>query len=268
LVDYAFYRDGPFEAAVNYSFFQTLHSNDGLNDFNIQSHLPGVSGFYRGVVAEIPFQIAAQYTYNYIFLKNDGFMSSQNPTLTVSLVPPSFSLPLLGTVGNLTSGISRWQRKKFFREPTDDFRFRGEERDAYNTMFGVVHSFRFAQDKHILRVGYQYDNESAAGTSFSYNGNRVQAGVLSTLPFADMIFRYDYDIHFRDYKNTQTFFLDEDGALSKRVDTQQIHSAQLVYPFNEQWSLTAQYQYVFNKSNVPLYNYKQNVFTGLVTWTY
>ena len=39
--NYAFYRDGPFEATVNYAFLQTLNLNDDLDDFNIQSHLPG-----------------------------------------------------------------------------------------------------------------------------------------------------------------------------------------------------------------------------------
>ncbi len=269
VADYSVYRDGPLEATVNYAFLQTANLNDGLNAFNIQSHVPGISGFYRGTATEIPFQLAAQYTYNYTLLKDAGFMSAHSPTLTASIVPPSFSLPLLGTVGNLTSAISRWQKKEFFREPVAvDSRFSGEQRDAYNVMFGLVHAFRFAQDKHIVRFGYQHDDESAAGSSFSYSGNRAQAGLQSTLPFADMIFRYDYDIHFRDYKNDQTLFKDFSGQLSRRLDTQQTHMAQLIYPFNEHWSVAAQYQHVFNKSNVPLYDYVQNVYTGLVTWTY
>ena len=269
VANYSFYRDGPFEAAVNYAFLQTANLNDGLNTFNIQSHVPGISGFYRGAVAEIPFQIAAQYTYNYIFLKDAGFMSAHSPTLTASTVPPSFTLPLLGTVGNLTSVITRWQKKEFYREPVAlDPRFASEQRDAYNTMFGFVHAFRFAQDKHIVRFGYQYDNEDAAGSAFSYKGHRGQAGLQSMLPIADLIFRYDYDIHFRDYKNSQSLFRDFSGQLSNREDTQQTHSAQLVYPFSDHWSITAQYQRVFNKSNVPLYDYVQNVWTGLLTWTY
>jgi DNA-binding SARP family transcriptional activator len=269
VADYSFYRDGPLEATVNYAFLQTANLNDGLNTFNIQSHVPGISGFYRGAVAEVPFQIAAQYTYSYIFLKDAGFTSAHSPTLTASIVPPSFTLPLLGTVGNLTSVITRWQKKEFYREPVaSDPRFAGEQRDAYNTMFGFVHAFRFAQDKHIVRFGYQYDNEDAAGSAFSYKGNRVQAGLQSTLPIADLIFRYDYDIHFRDYKNSQSLFRDFSGQFSKREDTQQTHSAQLVYPFSDHWSVTAQYQRIFNKSNVPLYDYVQNVYTGLLTWTY
>jgi tetratricopeptide (TPR) repeat protein len=269
VADYSFYRDGPLEATVNYAFLQTANLNDGLNTFNVQSHVPGISGFYRGAVAEIPFQIAAQYTYSYIFLKDAGFTSAHSPTLTASIVPPSFTLPWLGTVGSLTSVITRWQKKDFFREPVArDPRFASEQRDAYNTMFGFVHAFRFVQDKYIVRFGYQYDDESAAGTAFSYNGHRGQAGLQSTLPIANLIFRYDYDIHFRDYKNTQSLFRDFSGQLSAREDTQQTHSAQLVYPFSDHWSITAQYQRVFNKSNVPLYDYVQNVYTGLLTWTY
>lgn len=269
VANYAFFREGPFEATVNYSFLQTLNLKNNLDEFNIQSHLPGVSGFYRGVVGSLPFQIGAQYTYNYIFLKDAGFTSSHSPTLTVSIVPPSFSLLGLGTVGNLTSVIGRWQKKDFFREPVDtDFRFASEQRDAYNNMFGAVHAFRFAEDKHILRMGYQYDNESATGTAFSYKGHRLQAGVQTTLPFAGLIVRYDYDRYLRDYKNSQTLFLDDDGQFSRRDDTQQTHTAQLVFPFAEHWSVTAQYQRVLNKSNIPLYDYKQNVITGLLTWAY
>jgi tetratricopeptide (TPR) repeat protein len=269
IADYSFYRNGPLETTVSYAFLQTANLNDGLNSFNIQSHVPGISGFYRGAVAEVPFQIAAQYTYSYIFLKDAGFTSAHSPTLTASIVPPAFTLPLLGTVGNLTSVITRWQKKDFFREPVArDPRFSSEQRDAYNTMFGFVHAFRFAQDKHIVRFGYQYDNEDATGSAFSYQGNRGQAGLQSALPLAGLIFRYDYDIHFRDYKNSQTNFRNFSGQLSPREDTQQTHSAQLVYPISDHWSVTAQYQRVFNKSNVPLYDYVQNVYTGLLTWTY
>lgn len=278
---YSFLRHGPFEAMVNYSFLQTLNFTDGLSayhrtlnfeglsTFNIQSHLPGIGAFYRGTLANIPFQLAAQYTYNYIFLNETGFTSSHSPTGTVSVVPPSFTLPLLGRVDNLTSAITRWQKKDFFNERLgDDPRFPGEQRDAYNLMFGFAHAFRFAQDRHIIRFGYQWDNESSAGAAFSYKGHRGQAGVQTTLPVGGLIARYDYDIHFRDYKNSQLTFRDFDGQLSARVDTQQTHSAQLIYPISNHWSVTAQYQRVQNKSNVPLYDYVQNVWTGLVTWTY
>ena len=69
-------------------------------------------------------------------------------------------------------------------------------------------------------------------------------------------------------KRIQPLFKDFAGQLSARVDTQQTHSAQLIYPITNHWSVSAQYQRVQNKSNIPLYDYVQNVWTGLVTWTY
>lgn len=266
---YSFLRHGPFEAMANYSFLQTLNFNDGLSAFNIQSHLPGIGAFYRGTLANLPFQLAAQYTYSYIFLRDAGFTSAHSPTGTASIVLPSFTLPLVGRVDNLTSAITRWQKKDFFREPVaNDIRFAGEQRDAYNLMFGFAHAFRFSQDRHLIRFGYQWDNESSAGAAFAYTGHRSQAGVQTTLPMGGLIARYDYDIHFRDYKNIQPNFTDFAGQLSARVDTQQTHSAQLIYPITDHWSVSAQYQRVQNKSNIPLYDYVQNIWTGLVTWTY
>jgi tetratricopeptide (TPR) repeat protein len=263
--DYAFFRQGGFEGDVSYSFLQTVNTNSAVNDFNMQSHLPGLSGFYRSTIAELPFQLGAQYTYNYIFLGGAGFMSTHSPTLTATIVPPSF-----GSVGNLTSVITRWQKKEFYREPADgtDLRFSSEGRDGYNVMAGLIHAFRFAQDKHILRFGFQYDDESTAGGSFSYKGYRGQAGLQYTLPIADLIFRYDYDIHFRNYKNVQAFFTDFSGALVKREDTQHTHLVQLIYPITQHWSVTAQYQGMLNKSNIPVYDFRQNVWTGLITWIY
>jgi hypothetical protein len=196
-------------------------------------------------------------------------MSAHSPTVTASVVPPSFTMPGLGIVGNLTNLITRWQDKSFFREPVaSDPRFASEQRDAFNVMIGLVHAFRLAQDKHIVRFGYQHDNETAAGTSFSYRGNRGQVGLQSVLPVADLTFRYDYDIHFRDYKYAQTLFTDFAGQLVHRQDVQQTQTAQLIYPLATHWSITAQYQHIRNKSNIPVYDYVQNVWTGLVTWTY
>ena len=74
--DYSFYRDGPMEATATYSFFQTANTSNGLNQFNIQDHQAGLSGFYRGTtVNNMPFQLALQYTYDYLFLDSRGFLT-------------------------------------------------------------------------------------------------------------------------------------------------------------------------------------------------
>jgi thioredoxin-like negative regulator of GroEL len=269
LLDYAFYRNGPMEATATYSFFQTLNFNANLDKFNIQNHLVGLGSFYRGVAHDIPYQMALQYTYDYLFLDMDGFLSRQTPTLSGTLVPPTFTAPLVGSVANLTNLLLRYQVKSFFNEiGDDDSRFQSENRDAYNIMTGFVHTFRFAQDKYLLRVGYQYDNEAAEGVAFSYRGNRFVTGFQATLPWGNIILRHDYDVHWRDYKNDQVNFTNDNGNFVPRNDTQQTHLVQLIKPLPYNLTFTAQYQRIDNDSNVPVYDYTKNVFTGLMTWSY
>jgi len=268
--DYSFLQKGPFEATATYSFLQTIHG-EGMNEFNIQSHLVGLSGFYRGVIANVPFQLGAQYTYDYLFLDMDGFLSRHTPTFSATVIEPTFTLPGIGVVGNLTTALYRYQYKEFFEDDiVNDPRFAGERRDGYNNMLGVIHAFRLAGDNLILRIGYQYDNESTKGSAFSYGGNRLLTGGQLQIPWGDMSLRYDYDVHWRDYKNRQTTatITDRDGRLVRRNDTQQTHLVQLTKPLPHNFSLTFQYQGIRNESDVPLYDYTKNVWTMLVNWTY
>ncbi|OLB68608.1 MAG: hypothetical protein AUH96_06675 [Nitrospirae bacterium 13_2_20CM_2_61_4] len=269
LADYSFIRQGPFEATVSYSFLQTVNLNDGLSKFNIQDHLGGLAGFYRGTVAELPYQLALQYTYDYLLLDQDAFLARHTPTFSATLVEPTVSVPGLGTFGNLTTALVRYQVKEFFREPGgSDIRFASEQRDALNTMVGVLHVFRFAQDRYLVRIGYQYDNENAKGVSFSYTGNRLQTGAQATLPWGDTQLRYDYDVHWQKYKNAQTLFVNDDGVLSARDDVVQTHLAQITKPLLQNLTLTAQYQRIRDDSNIPVYDYTKNVFSLILTWAY
>ena len=135
-------------------------------------------------------------------------------------------------------------------------------------MAGFLHAFRLYNDNLILRLGYQYDNESAKGTAFSYRGNRFLTGGQLALPVGDMVLRYDYDIHWRDYKNNQVTFTDRAGVFAARDDTQHTHLIQLIKPLPWNLKITGQVQLVRNRSSIPIYDYTKNVFTGLVTWTY
>lgn len=269
--DYSFLRQGPFEAVATYSFFQTLYTENNLSKFNIQDHQVGISGFYRGVFADIPYQLGLQYTYDYLFLDMDGFLARHTPTTTATFVGPTFSLPYIGVVGNLTTLLYRYQYQTFFREVGDnDPRFSGDLRDGYNNTLGFIHAFRLVNDKLLLRIGYQYDNESTKGAAFSYEGNRLLTGGQYQIPWGKMTLRYDYDIHWRNYKNYQTnpLLTDREGFLVKRDDIQQTHLVQLTKPLPNNFSITAQYQGIRNQSRIPLYDYTKNVWTLIVSWVY
>ena len=136
-------------------------------------------------------------------------------------------------------------------------------------MLGALHVFRFAQDRVLLRAGYQYDNEATKGTSFSYLGHRIQGGTQITLPWGDLNIRYDYDMHFRKYSGPQALFVDNTGAQGQqRDDIETSHLLQVTKPLPNNFAVTAQLQHIHNNSNIPVYNYTKTVGTMLVTWSY
>ena len=267
--DYAWYRNGPIESTVTYSYYQTVNTNGGVGRFNIQDHLGALSGVYRGTIGTMPYEIGGQYSYDYMLLDSTGFLSRHSFTLPATLVTPAATLPVLGRMENLTTVLYRYQRKEFFAEPGNtDIRFAPESRDAFNNMVGFLHAFRFRQDRYIARIGYQHDTEAASGSSFSYSGNRLQLGGQTTLPWYEINIRLDYEVHWRSYNHAQVLFLDETGGLSERRDTEQDIFFQIAKPLPLNLTLAFQYQGVLNSSNVPVYNYSKNVFTTLVTWAY
>jgi tetratricopeptide (TPR) repeat protein len=267
--DYAWYRRGPVEATATYSLYQTVNTASGVSAFNIQDHLGGLSGVYRGVIGKTPYELGAQYAYNYMFLDLNGFLSRNSFTFPIAVVAPNFTAPGLGSVGNLTTLLYRYQIKEFFREPADnDPRFAADSRDAYDNMFGLLHIFRFAQDRYLFRLGYQYDNEAAAGSAFTYAGNRLQLGGDVTLPWQKLSLRLQYDVHWRAYLYPQVLFLNDDGILSQRYDVEQDIFVQLSRPLPHGLTAALQYQGIRNSSNIPVYDYTKNVFILLLTWIY
>jgi tetratricopeptide (TPR) repeat protein len=271
LFDYAWLRHGPFESTINYQFFQTLNFNDDLSRLNTQDHIVGTGAYYRGTVLENPYQVGLEYSFDYLLLDNVAFLSRHNPSLSFLLVEPSFKLPLLGSVGNLTSGIFRYQIKTFYNEPANnDPRFFGPEvRDGFNTMVGFSHVFRLFNDAHFVRFGYQYDNENTDGSNFTYRGNKFLTGGQISLPIPTFRLRYSLDIHWRDYNAApNTFFPSYAPGTVKRKDIQYNHLVQLIDELPYNFSVIFQYQYLRNDSNLGVYDYTKNVFSLIINWTY
>jgi hypothetical protein len=257
--DYSWYRKGPVEATVTYSFFQTLNLNGVLRQFDVQDHLVGTAAYYRGVLSSMPYQVGFSYTFDYLFLDMDAFMSRQSPTLSATLVENNH---------NMTTALFRFQQKTFYREADFTNRFPAAQRDALNWMAGVTHVLRFQGDRHFLSAGYQYDVEDAKGSDFSYSGNRLLLGGLYTLPWGDTRLKYDYQVHWRDYRSLNASFpLSAPGTLV-RGDTEQIHFARIEKPLPYNFTVSMQYQRIQNDSNLAVYAYTQNTWSIVTTWNY
>ena len=268
-LEYAWLRTGPWESTVTYSFFQTY--NNRLPDFNVQNHLVAGALSYRAAIGSMPFQIGTQYSWDYLSLGNDDFLQRHTATVFGTLVENQ---------GNLTTVLGRFQNKDFYASPGQ---LLDEDRDARNWMIGLTHVFRFAQDRHYIRVGYQFDYENADGRNFSYAGNRFLAGGQYTLPWGSTRLKYDFDLHQRHYLHANTLLPVVNPRTREREDFEQNHvvrveqvlaanlgPASIGCASNAPCPLTlaAEYQRTVADSNLAVYGYNRNVWSLTLYWQY
>ncbi len=251
--DYSWLRTGPWEATVGYTFFQTR--NVDLPKFDIQNHLFSTAGFYRGAVAAIPYQLGLQYAYDFLTLGSDLFLKRHSATLSGTLVENSF---------NLTTLQARLQAKDFATDPD----IRQEVRDANNWMVGFLHLFRFQEDRHFIKVGYQFDVENADGRNFRYHGHRYLGGGQYTLPWGETRLVYDMDLHLRNYRQPHTLLPIVNPETKERVDNELTHTVRIEQPLPPRLTLAAEVQVIIARSNLPVFSFNRNVYSLTLAWQF
>jgi tetratricopeptide (TPR) repeat protein len=257
-LDYSFLRSGPWEATASYSLLQITYFESSLEDFDLFDQLASLSGLYRGELAGMPYQLGAQYSFNDTMLDWTDFLQRHTFTLFGTLVE---------NAGNLSGGQLRIQHKDFKNQGP---RAEDDDRDAWNYMVGLTHIFRFAEDRHLIRLGYQFDIEHAAGRNFRYLGHRLLAGGQYTLPWRrfETVLRYDYDVHFRDYTRTNTSQPTLAPGTKKRGDIEQTHIFRVEQALAWGLSLSADYQIIVADSNIPVFSFDRNVASLALSWRY
>jgi tetratricopeptide (TPR) repeat protein len=268
-LEYAWLRTGPWESTVTYSFFQTY--NNRLPSFNVQNHLVAGTLSYRAAIGAMPFQVGAQYSWDYLSLGADDFLQRHTATLFGTLVENQ---------GNLTTLVARFQNKDFYATPGQ---LADEDRDARNWMVGFTHVFRFAQDKHYVRVGYQFDHESTDGRNYAYAGNRFLAGGQYTLPWGSTRLKYDFDLHQRHYRHANSLLPVVNPSTREREDTEQNHVFRIEQILARNLgpasigcaptapcplTLAAEYQRTVADSNLAVYSFNRNVWSLTLSWQY
>jgi tetratricopeptide (TPR) repeat protein len=270
-LEYAWLRTGPWESTVAYSFFQTVNNRDGLSAFDVQNHLVSGALSYKAAIGAMPYQVGTQYSWDYLSLGGDDFLQRQTVTLFGTLVENQ---------GNLTTLLARFQHKDFYAFPQQ---LLDEDRDARNWMAGFTHVFRFAQDRHYIRVGYQFDYEKADGRNYTYAGNRILTGGQYTLPWGSTRLRYDFDLHQRGYVHANTILPVINPSTRKRQDLEQNHIFRIEQVLAANigppsigcastapcpLTLAAEYQRTVADSNLPVFDYNRNVWSLTLSWQY
>jgi hypothetical protein len=141
-------------------------------------------------------------------------------------------------------------------------------------MVGFLHLFRFAQDKHLIKLGFQQDWEYADGRHYTYQGQRIQAGAMYTLPWWRIRAKWDFDVHFRQYTSTNLFLPTTRSALvapqsaMSRRDEEVNNIFRLELPLPQRFTLSGEYQVTHNKSNLQVFDYSRSVLSLILSWNY
>jgi hypothetical protein len=250
--DYVFHRDESWDATVGYSFFTTY--NNDLPSFNVMDHLGSLGVTYKTALGARPAQLGASYAYDALFLAQDLFVERH-------------SVSVIGALGwddtNLTQLFTRMQDKDFQAGFPQT-----EDRDGKNYMFGFLHLFRFQQDKHLIKLGFQQDYEYTDGRNYSYHGQRLQAGAMYTLPWASLRAKWDFDVHFRQYTNNNAILPTTRADLIRRRDEEINNVLRLELPLPHSFTLAGEYQLTHNKSNIQVFDYSRSVVSLILSWSY
>ncbi len=255
-LDYAWLRTGPWEATVNYTLYKTL--NWEIPQFNVENHMVGLGTSYKGLTGnKLPYQLGMQYSFDSLTLGANPFMYRHSVTLFATLVEDEH---------NLTSVQTRYQQKDF----TALFPFAGgDDRDAANWMFGATHVFRFASDKHFIRIGWQFDRDDAKGSNFAYYANRGLLGLQYTMPWKSVRLKYDYDYYHRFYGTPHTIFPLGEANTVKQVVNEQNHVWRIEVPLPHEFILAFDFQHTLSKANLPqIFNYTRQVGTISLAWAF
>lgn len=294
-LSYDWLRYGNWESTIGYQFFQTYVNN--FPDFNVMDQVGTLGVTYRGAIESGPlagtrFLAGGQYVFDNQWLGGHQFLQRNTGTLFATLQWNNGGDSLWNPT-HVTTPIFRFQGKVFnnftgFPLPPED------NRDANNVMAGLSHTVYWSGDRNWLRVGYQWDTDLAQGRNWDYRGNRVQAGLQYTLPWAagqlvpwrqtqvDPVRQtrlgYSLDVHFPNYLHANTLLPIISPGTVQRADTEQTHVFSLEQPLpflrptgsdtRPPLTLRVDYQIGVTSSDIALYKYDRNVVSVSISYQY
>jgi hypothetical protein len=135
-------------------------------------------------------------------------------------------------------------------------------------MVGLSHVMQFFGGSLQGRLGYQFDWDNTRGSDYQYVGNRVMAGAQYTLPWFGITVSDNFDVWLRNYLNVNAVFPITAPDTVERFDTQYTNVLSIGLPLSHGLSLSLDWQYINQQSNIDVFAYKRNVVSLIMTWTY
>ena len=258
-LNYVWWRTADWESSIGYSFFTTYQNE--IPKFGVISNLGTAALTYKTSLAQLPTQVSLQYAFDHMLLGGDEFLRRH----TVSL-----SGVVIESARHFTQGFVRFQAKDF-ADVDQAQRITSDDRSGNNYMAGFLHFVRFAEDRHYLKVGYQFDWDDTGnddGRNWMYYGNRLSFGGQYTLPWWAIRLKYDLDAHFRDYTYKNTVLPTYAPGTKWRQEREIANIVRAELPLPANFTLAAEYQVTRVFSNIEVFAYIRNVASVSLIWSY
>jgi tetratricopeptide (TPR) repeat protein len=239
------YKRHPTSAwGAGYTFYQTLHSHAKLKDYNVQTHEPSLFLLYD----QDRLKTRLDYAFTYTEVGESPYVKSHRLTPSLTLLHwPALSTRLFYRLDH-----HLYNKTAAFPE--------NEERTGTNHAFGAT-VYRYAdQGRRALWVGYVVDIEQADAEEWSGTGHQVLGG-------AEMLFDggtrayLSGDYTRRLYEHPSTFV----NPPVERDDNIYTLSGRLSQPFMERMTVSLQYTYSRNESNLPIFDYTRGISSILLS---
>lgn len=253
-LEYDWLKYGPWTSTVGYSAFAT-HNNSTPN-FNIEDQTATVGMTHQGLVGTMPLTTGLQYAFEYLALHEDELLQRNSVSGFASLIE---------SARHLTTGLVKVDFKEYAEVrpiPREEFQ------DGRNYLIGLFHLLRFAEDRHFIKLGYQFDVEDTLGENLTYYGHRFLAGAQYTLPWKNIRLSYDFGLHHRNYQHKHTLFPEDDPGTRARQDDEYSHVLRVEVPLPYRFTVSADWAGTIVRSNLTPFTYRRNLYTLGVGWSY
>jgi Tfp pilus assembly protein PilF len=256
-LEYTPLRTPDWEASLAPSYLHTWNNN--VAGFNVSALDIPVTLAYKTSLGNLPTIAGLNLVYDYFALSGSNYLNEY------SVIP---FMTLAWNAMNLTQVQFMFQAQDFMNQK--NLITTADNRDGFDYLAGVTHFFRFQGDKHFIKLGYQIDWFAAQGNNWTYLGNRFLVGFQYTLPRWgwDIRIRDDFNAYLINYQFTNDYLPVTCAPCIHRNDQQfnNLLSVSKDLPYNI--TLSLEYLYTRNISNLAVYDYSRNVVSLNASWRY
>jgi tetratricopeptide (TPR) repeat protein len=280
-----FYRSGPWSLGARADYVGTAHTEVG--DFDLQ--YPGFGLWVDHRLSDVSL-LRLDYSLHYGWLGYDAYVTSN--LLTPQWMRDFGSRGLLrvygefayndfhsnaggvadgpGAVGDPCVGVA-------VCGPPGLDESAERNRDGIGGRFGFDHTLPVASMRGSVWGGLFYEFYDSRGTEYQFDGYGVRAGFRSELPAQLTLFGWA-GYTYRPFRHASTYPDPDDPNIANRqeyglsaadrTDNVVEVEVELARPITDSLSASIRYAYLWNSSNVAVYDYDQNVVGAYLTWVW